>query len=278
MSYFRYFPNRTNYDIILENESKTDERNIKISFADFFRSVALVYPKIEDGKFFYQNVKILDGERPDQVSNRLYNSANYWWTFFLLNEHLMLGEALQWPLSEYDIRQKADIEYSGLTLVFPKEQFCPEGEFPFQHFSIGERIIGQTSGINAIIKGFRPKFGQMLVDNIISQTSSYDFRDGEDIVGQTSGGRLTIQMSTLTKYAVYQYVDVETGRDVDVDTYIYTDELSSAPVGSTTGSISFEENLVIQNDRFRNIRSLKPESARLFADHFRKLIRKKVFT
>ena len=36
---------------------------------------------------FYQTVEIIDGERPDHLSQRLYNTSVYHWTFLLLNPH-----------------------------------------------------------------------------------------------------------------------------------------------------------------------------------------------
>ena len=37
---------------------------------------------------FYEDYTILSGDRPDIVSNKLYNSPDYYWTFYMLNDHL----------------------------------------------------------------------------------------------------------------------------------------------------------------------------------------------
>ena len=37
---------------------------------------------------FYQTVEIIDGERPDLLSQRLYGTPDYHWTFLLLNPQI----------------------------------------------------------------------------------------------------------------------------------------------------------------------------------------------
>ena len=37
---------------------------------------------------FYEDYTILSGDRPDIVSNKLYNNPDYYWTFYMLNDHL----------------------------------------------------------------------------------------------------------------------------------------------------------------------------------------------
>ena len=37
---------------------------------------------------YYQTVEVIDGERPDHLSKRLYNTEQYHWTFLLLNPQI----------------------------------------------------------------------------------------------------------------------------------------------------------------------------------------------
>jgi hypothetical protein len=275
MNYFRYFPRRTNYEIILENSDKTAELSFRISFPDFFRQAAIIYPKISQNDFYFDKIKILDGERPDQLSNRLYNSINYWWTFFYVNEHMRLGENLQWPLSQYDLHAKVDQDFAGLTLIFYKDEFLQAGKNPFGDFIIGETVVGQTSGVSGTIVNLRPKFGQMHIQDIEHQYISYlEFTDGETIVGQTSGESMVCQQCLKTSEAIYKYVSVETGREVDNDNFIETDIYSTIPVGENIGAITYRENQEIINDRFSSIRVLRSTSVTKFVDAFRRLIKK----
>lgn len=54
--------------------------------------------EIIDNPTFYSYYQIKEGERPDVVSNNLYGTPEYHWTFFLLNDSLRNGLD-GWPLS-----------------------------------------------------------------------------------------------------------------------------------------------------------------------------------
>ena len=47
---------------------------------------------------FYQTVEIIDGERPDLLSQRLYGTSKYHWTFLLLNPQIK-NIWDDWPMS-----------------------------------------------------------------------------------------------------------------------------------------------------------------------------------
>ena len=190
MSYFTQFPHRTDYPITLVNEDLTKELEVSLSFPDFFRHVALAYPKINDGKFFYEQVRILDRERPDQLSYRLYGNERYYWTFFIINDKLRLGEAIQWPLSYEQLELKLQREYEGETIVTYKSRFIKvlkpgisfkKDNYLYNKFRIGETVRGQTSGVRGVIANIRPEFGQIITKNVTPVGAR--FRRGESIVG-----------------------------------------------------------------------------------------------
>ena len=59
-----------------------------------------VIDQIKDASTSYQDYYILPDERPDQVSFKLYGSINYYWTFWLMNNHI---REQGWPLSNKKI-------------------------------------------------------------------------------------------------------------------------------------------------------------------------------
>jgi hypothetical protein len=68
-----------------------------INYADYFRFVdvnELFLPSFNN----YAVYQISDGERPDQVSQKLYDNDEYYWTFFIINDGLKNGMK-EWPLS-----------------------------------------------------------------------------------------------------------------------------------------------------------------------------------
>jgi len=62
---------------------------------------------------YYQTYEIQNGERPEQLSYKLYDNVNYYWTFYLLNDHLRTGG---WPLPDFDVWQKAQQYYPNTVI------------------------------------------------------------------------------------------------------------------------------------------------------------------
>ena len=73
-----------------------------------------VIDQVKDHSIFYQNYNIQNGERPDQLSYKLYRSTDYYWTFYLLNDHLRQGG---WPIRDADVYPKAQRYYPNTVLA-----------------------------------------------------------------------------------------------------------------------------------------------------------------
>lgn len=72
-----------------------------------------ILEQVRQYEVYYLNIEIQNGERPDQLSYRLYESPNYYWTFYLLNDHLRTNG---WPIRDADVWPKAQ-EYYPNTVV-----------------------------------------------------------------------------------------------------------------------------------------------------------------
>ena len=278
MSYFTQFPHRTDYKISLVNDDLTKELEVDLTFPDFFRHVALAYPKVNDGKFFYEQIRILDRERPDQLSYRLYGNEKYYWTFFIVNEKLRLGEAIQWPLSYEQLNEKINREYDGETIVTYKSTFIKvlrpglafkKDHYLYNKFRVGETIRGQTSGVTAVVANIRPEFGQIITKNV--SPSGARFRTGESIVGDDPTVTVICDESLRNADAVYKYIEPATGRDVDCRNFIMTDETNTV---SGLDTLTFRDYYHQMNENLSIIRVLKKSSIQEFADKFRELIRR----
>lgn len=60
---------------------------------------------------YYRNYVIQNGERPEQLSYKLYRNTNHYWTFYLLNDHL---RTQGWPIREGDVYNKAQQYYPNM--------------------------------------------------------------------------------------------------------------------------------------------------------------------
>ena len=103
MSFFRNFPIAQYY---FGNETST------ALFQNITAYIDLI-DQVSDDTSFYELYTIIDGERPDTLSYKLYGTVDYYWTFFLLNENLRMQG---WPLTTQQIYQLAPQYYPHTTL------------------------------------------------------------------------------------------------------------------------------------------------------------------
>jgi hypothetical protein len=280
MSYFSYFPTRNNHPVFLINDENTKQVPLNITFPDFFRHIGLSHFGANDANFYYDKIQILDGERPDQLSYRLYGSTIYYWTFFLLNDNLRLGEGLQWPLSQKQLEKKIAIDYEGQTIVsYGNKNITPiknpivytKRESLVNKFQIGERVRGLLSKVEGTIVNIRPEMGQLITKDVSTVLDEQFFRVGETVLGLTSSDTMICDSALLNYAAVYKYFDPVTGREINNRNFIITDE--TQPTNGIS-SITFEEHLKQINEQLRVIRVLKKDSIRNFVDTFKQLIKR----
>jgi len=106
MSFFNQFPVRT-YD--------ADKDGIQDTVTDIFRYVDVDDNRIDSisSYIFYE---IEDGERPDIVSQKLYGTPDYYWTFFVINDSLKHGLE-DWPMSTQEFNDAMEENFSQFSSV-----------------------------------------------------------------------------------------------------------------------------------------------------------------
>ena len=94
---------------------------------------------------------MINGERPDIVSSRLYGTPQFYWTFFVVNDFLHDGYRA-WPMSQQDLVQYFETQYEGFVITTDPE-IVPDadGLDTFKNsiagqFDLGEILHGGTSG------------------------------------------------------------------------------------------------------------------------------------
>jgi hypothetical protein len=71
----------------------------------------------EDKITYYTFHEIQDGERPDNLSYNLYGTAQYYWTFFIVNDSLKAGLNNAWPLNSYAFEAMMINEYDDYSAI-----------------------------------------------------------------------------------------------------------------------------------------------------------------
>lgn len=143
MSYFRNFPV---LQYVFGNE------NYSVAFNKVGTYIDLV-DQLKDDAAFYTYYNVREGDRPDQVANKLYGNPEYHWTFSLLNDDIRRDG---WPLTEKVVKEKAEHDY-------PEETVTTRAEIN-DRFLINSVVEGATSGAKGKIVDKRFDFGQLVLD------------------------------------------------------------------------------------------------------------------
>lgn len=196
-----------------------------------------VIDEIKDNLDFYTTYTILEGERPDQLSQKIYGSPDYYWTFFLMNNNI---KEQGWPLNtlELDTLIKKELPYTVLTT---RNNIT-------QTFKAGQTITGTTSTATGRIISRRLDFGQL----VISTTGT--FLAGEvisSVVGSTTQ-TTTIATGNTLQYNSFHHWEDDDGMWVDVDPSVGTSAIYNP--------ITYYEKYVADNDALREIRIIKPQA------------------
>ena len=139
---------------------------------------------------FYEKYTILDGDRPDIVSQKLYGTPDYHWTFFAMNDQLRESG---WPMPEHELRTMVKKRY-------PHRAVTTEGNIA-SFFLPGVNVVGKTSGTTGKPKGV-PRTHLAERSAALAHVAQNMYKNGEITLGvmplyHTMGIRSLISMSLI---------------------------------------------------------------------------------
>jgi hypothetical protein len=190
--------------------------------------------QIRDNASFYKKYTIIDGDRPDNLSYKLYGSTKYYWTFFLMNEGL---RERGWPLTNQQLLELVQSERDD-TVLTTRDDLTGI-------FNIGSVVTGVTSGISGTIIGRRLELGQLIIRGDLAFSPTEQITTTENEVLRTI--RLVGRADQFE--AVWQYEDSD-GRPVDVNPY--------TEPGAQFAAVSYYDRYVRDNDELKDIVIIKP--------------------
>jgi len=204
--------------------------------------------RLKEDNSFYELYTILEGDRPDVLSHKLYGTSNFYWTFFFINDNL---REFGWPTTSSRLREYLINKYND-TVITSRDPLYGED------IKVGNEIIGGTSGTIATIKSKTLDLGQILVEG------QHIFQDGETIhLNDSDQTPLFTVHSYSEQYnsAIYYTKDDE---QVDIDPYI-------GP-GAELREVTFLDYYAEKNEQNREIKILKEDVAKqIFLAHQREL-------
>lgn len=75
-----------------------------------------ILEQVKQYSVYYQTYEIQNGERPEQLSFKLYDDVNYYWTFYLLNDHIRQSG---WPIRDAAVWDYIQTYYPNTVIVTP---------------------------------------------------------------------------------------------------------------------------------------------------------------
>lgn len=212
--------------------------------------------KYLDDVSFYSYYNISEGERPDMVSYKLYDSTEYYWTFFIINSGLF-NAFNDWPKGTADLKDFVEAKYQNIAAIS-----APIGSQGFDEiagkFVIGETVQGGVSGALGTIVAKYPTLGYIE----IAPTSGTFNENGEGIYGIESQDFLTCSSVIQRAYAPRYHIDDSTG------------EQTIRRLAGTSPVTNFEWEYE-RNIEKSKIRVIKPKYIREVAREFRKEMQSK---
>lgn len=232
MAYFTNYP-RLKYPF--------SDNSVATEFVDLGAYVDML-DRVKDDISFYKTYYIRNGDRPDQVSYTLYDTADYYWTFYNLNDDL---KRRGWPLSNTELDEKAKREYPHTTLTTRADLS--------NQFLVGSTVTGTTSGATGTILRRRPDFGQIIVD----QTSTADFQAAETIttVENDTSKSIVIDAQSEEYNSKHHYEDAN-GNYVDISPRAPFIQRVSYEVRWNGSDTSDPDNFIIEKIKISNQNSI----------------------
>jgi hypothetical protein len=284
MSYFRQFP-KLDYDF--------DRNGILQKVVNIYRAARPLDAFLDDlNAYAFYDVK--NGERPDIVSQRLYGTTQYYWTFFIVNDFLHDGLAA-WPMSQEKLHAYMDEEFAGTVVTTnPRVQDSPDAGVTFDYpnslsgrFQLGETLTGSTSGATGTLVKKNADMNQLVLQDVVGT-----------FVGSSSNGtveKLTGNKSedSVDTYDVYQYLDAphsyfrmiadnvaEEAQYNWANGFKYSDRRVESnnvfiPGGTPPSELEFQTNrsfLFEVNEARSKIRVIDPKYITQFADKYEAII------
>lgn len=192
---------------------------------------------IKDVSSFYTKYYILENDRPDQVSYKIYGSTNYHWTFYLMNDHI---RRQGWPLSmkELDAKVKRDFPHKYIRTTNDLNGAMLPGQYCYG---------SQSSGGGQILRR-NLDLGVLIVD------SKDHFQVNEQVSHVAYSGitRAITVKSTGFEYNAPRFYEDGNGEVVDIDPY----QLAPALYNEVTQYDFY----VRENEKLKEIRVIRPDA------------------
>lgn len=250
MSYFRFFP----------KDFYTFGTEEKPDFVQNFSIYVDIVDQAKENISFYSDYYIQDGERPDQISYKLYDTPNYHWTLFLMNNKL---RQQGWPLKQKDVILKVKEEYPD-RIITTRSPLFVGGE---SIFKVGDVVENFAEDKFAVITKRDVNKGYLK----FNMTEGNEFLE-DAIVRLQDSPENTIQINSIIDEwnSVKYYTDAD-GNIVSLSVDPETGGLQDP--GSTVIPTTYLDYYLETNESLKQIKVIRPEAINEVLKLFKEALR-----
>ena len=208
-----------------------------VAFQDLTAYVDVV-DRLKDNLAFYEFYHILEGDRPDQVSQKLYGSPNFYYLFFLMNNNI---RERGWPLTLNQVNTKVKKDFPNTTITTQTTLI--------DRMKPTHTVLGALSGATGKIVHRNLDLGQLVIEG------THVFNAGEVVSSPESPGQtITITGSTAQSDSIAYFRNASGKRDD-----IATPGGTANAAGVTLAPVTYAEDYREQNDILRKIKVPRAE-------------------
>jgi hypothetical protein len=222
--------------------------------------------QVADNVSFYEYIDIKDGERPDTLSQKIYDTSEYHWMFYYLNDNI---RQQGWPLTYQELLAARLVRYPNVVLTTEYEPIASGDAYSnftlfAEQFTVGKAIRGENTGAQGIILERNLDLGQI----VVQKTNTITFSATEYVQVNTGlDTRSAKLIGRVDQYdAVHHYEDTN-GVWVDIDPFDQTTSTSNKI------PITHFERMKQQNDDLKKIKVFTPDVANQVNSEYQKLLR-----
>ena len=209
-----------------------------------------IFEKISDDISFYSYYTVVNGDRLDVISEKLYGTPDYYWTIILLNKDIVnTYENLPKEYND-ELVKYLQGKYKGYALKL-KEDETLAGKFDM----LETVTFGNYSGI---VSGKFPSLGYLTIN--LTSEESFPMSQEFTLTGQTTGDTIQIANSMEYYLAPHHYED-EDGQWV----------LWTNPTSSITSILEYESAI---NDKQSQLKVIRPDSIYNIVSEFERQMRR----
>ena len=225
-----YFSKVKNVSYLFGNENYTT------SFQDLSVYVDII-DQVKDNINFYTTYYVQEGERPDTLSQKLYNTPTLHWIFFLLNDAL---REQGWPLDRHALNMFIVDSLPNTTLT--TKNSLTGIMLP------GQTVSGLSSGATGTVVSRDLNLGQLIIAG-----HNLGFLSTETITSTVGTSVQSVVLSgAVNQYdSLYSYYDSD-GQPVDVDPSVGESAIYTRQ--------TYSEFFQAQNEALRTIKIIKPQA------------------